>query len=350
FDPQTGTFPASPNTNAIPRGLQLAPLLGKTNINARGSDGFSPFLLAILKHDVESCELIRAKHPKSDSLIVLCDAVADGDSIKVAQVLKAKPYLASFHLADGSTPLHIAALWGTLRTAQELVKHGADVNARDGQGFTPLHLTLKNPTDRFMRRAINITTFLLGAGANPNIASSGGDAPLHLAARVGNTRLITLLLDKGAHINTRSADGETALLILTNRTTSIDLYHTFLSRGADVNARGAHMDRDDPARKENSSSIIPLSHYFPNSGDRIGTPLHRAVQAKRADMVAALLDKGANVEALDGNGSTPLMQAITSASPDSDDDIASLLLSKGANPSKAVSGFQGDDGSIHGDD
>ncbi|RYX82548.1 hypothetical protein EON83_19155 [bacterium] len=345
FSPQTGDFPQPLPSPSIPRSVQLAPLLEKTDINARGSDGMSPLLIAIANRDSECCDLIRERKPKSDSITQLCDAIASGNAPVVAQILKAKPYLATFHLPDGSTPLHIAALWGTLGCAQELVKQKADINARDGQNLTPLHVALKNPTERFIRRAINMTAFLLRSGAKPNIATLSGETPLHFAARVGNAQLITALLDKGANINARTIEGETALLILTNRTTNSDLYKTFLARGADVNARGAYMSRDDPARNPSPTYGSPLSYYYPDHGDRIGTPLHRAVLAKRADMVAALLNKKPNLEALDGNGDTPLVLAITTKGYafDSEKEIISLLISKGANPNKQAGGVFGDD-------
>lgn len=332
FNYQSGDYPASANPNAVPRGLQLVPLIDKTDINARDGNGFSPLLLAIITRDAESRDLVRDRNPKTDSTTQLFDAVAGGESAKVAQLLTAKPYLAFFRLADGSTPLHVAALWGTLGAAGELVKRGADLNARDARGFTPLHDALKNPTGRFSRRAINMSAFLLGKGADANISTPSGDAPLHLAARAGDAELVTLLLDKGAKINARGESGDTALLILTNKGVSLPLYKTLLARGADVNARST--GTSDPYGTGGFSSIRYSYGFSSSSG--LGTPLHRAVLTGRADLVSLLLERGANIEAPDSQGRTPLAVSIMSSSyngnAEGGSEIASLLLAKGANP------------------
>ena len=340
FNSQSGDYPAPANPNAIPRGLQLVPLIDKTNINLRDGGGFSPLLLAIITRDAESRDLIRDRNPKTDSTTQLFDAVAGGESLKVAQLLTAKPYLAFFRLPDGSTPLHMAALWGTLASAQELVKRGADLNARDARGFTPLHNALKNPTGRFSRRAINMTTFLLSKGADPNIATPSGDAPLHLAARAGDAELVTALLDKDAKINARGVGGETALLILTNKSTNSALYKTLLDRKADVNARSAGAVGDVYAAGFGSGYQGSSIRYFPGAGTGQGTPLHRAVLARRADLVSLLLERGANIEALDAEGKSPLALAVTASGyggqTEGNEEIFTLLLAKGANPNAKI--------------
>ncbi len=340
FNPQTGDYPALADSNTIPRGTQLVPLIDKTDINIRDGGGFSPLMLAITTRDAESRDLIRDRTPKNDSTTDLFDAVAGGESIKVAAILKVKPYLAFFRLPDGSTPLHIAALWGTLSSAQELIKRGADLNARDAQGLTPLHYALRNPTGRFARRAVNMTTLLLGKGANPNISTPTGDAPLHLAARTGDMELITLLLGKGARINARGANGETPLLILTNKSTPIGLYKALLTQGADANA-GTSSAIASAASYGFRQGFLP-SRYYPSYNASAGniTPLHRAVLAQRTEMVSALLEKGAKIDALDGSGKTPLAVAVSfsgyNGSADSSTDMVALLLSKGADPTVKI--------------
>lgn len=334
FNPRTGDYPGQPDPNAVPRGLQLVPLIDKTDVNIRDGGGLSPLLIAIVERDAESRDLLRDRSPQKDATTTMYDAIAGGNTAQLAQILTAKPYLTFSHLPDGSTPLHIAALWGTLGCATELIKRGADINARDARGFTPLHYALRNPTGRFARRSLNMSTFLLSKKANPNSATPSGDAPLHLAARAGSSELISLLLSKGALINTRGVSGESPLIILTNRSTSLDLYNTLLTKGADVNALSTVGVSLDPYGFGYAAApaIYRRTSYSLDQGGT--TPLHRAVLAHRIDLISALLAKGANINALDTDGKTPLSLAVENASygneGDSVSDVVTLLLSKGA--------------------
>jgi len=332
FNASTGGYPALPDPNAQPRGLQLAPLIDKTDINLRDGGGFSPLLLCVVGRDAESRDLILDRTPKSDATTQLFNAVAGGETAKVTTLLTAKPYLVFFRLPDGSTPLHIAALWGTLGAAGELVKRGADVNARDGRGQTPLQAALRNPTARFARRARNMATFLLDNKAGVNLATPEGDAPLHLAARAGDADLIQLLLSKGAAINARGMNGETPLLIATNKDTPLALYQTLIDKGADVNARTGGTQ---PYGGNNQIYYRRGGYQYANAGGGT-TPLHRAILTGRTELVRVLLEHGANIEAPDDQGQTPLVAVIQRAGYNdgngSVSEMLTLLLAKGANP------------------
>ncbi|RYF46246.1 MAG: hypothetical protein EOO38_14485, partial [Cytophagaceae bacterium] len=347
FDAQIDKSPVFPDPYTYSRSPMLASLIGKTDINVRDGSGLSPLLTTIMLRDNESRDLIQDKAPKKDSITTFFDAIANGDSAQVAKMLKAKRYLAFYRLPDGTTPLHIAAQWGTIHCAEELVKCGADINARDMHSFTPLHSTLMNPTKLFMRRAITMTSFLLNHGAAVNMAIPSGDAPLHLAAKMGDKELCNLLLDKGAAINARGSHGDTALFVLTNPSTDLAFYKSLLARGADVNARGYLLSQDVPSGFGwNLYSNAPLGVNSSNASSLntvgLGTPLHRAVLARRSNLVTALLEAGANLEAVDTRGQTPLTFAILTYSgsnnPRRTEGIIPLLLSKGANPNGRVEG------------
>lgn len=61
-----------------------------------------------------------------------------------AEVSKARPY-------DGKTPLHIAAEWGIVRTAEALIKAGAKVMPRDADGKTPLDYAESGPMIQLLK-------------------------------------------------------------------------------------------------------------------------------------------------------------------------------------------------------
>jgi cytohesin len=105
---------------------------------------------------------------------------------------------------DKNTPLHIAAFVGTKEIVELLIAKGADVNAKEeGEGMTPLLAAIGE--DRKI-----IVELLIVSGADINAQSEMG-TPLHLATGFGHNEIAELLIDKGANINTMDVDGKTAI-------------------------------------------------------------------------------------------------------------------------------------------
>ncbi len=73
----------------------------------------------------------------------------------------------------GWTPLHCAAQSGSVRAAQLLVAHKADINARTDEGWTPLHLAASN-------RQRDMVSYLLANGADPKATSADSKTALDL--------------------------------------------------------------------------------------------------------------------------------------------------------------------------
>jgi truncated hemoglobin YjbI/ankyrin repeat protein len=102
----------------------------------------------------------------------------------------------------GQSLLHDAALFGDAELAAVLIRSGADPDAREAEGHTPLYRASTG----------DVARVLLAAGATVDIASgpTGGTA-LHQAARRGNVAVAQALLDHGATIDARDAKGQTPL-------------------------------------------------------------------------------------------------------------------------------------------
>ncbi len=86
----------------------------------------------------------------------------------------------------GMTPLHVAASWTTRSRAALLVTGGADVNARDAIGNTPLH-------EAVLHGRVAMTDFLLKSGSDPKLENSLGETPLDLAEKGGFERIAGLI-------------------------------------------------------------------------------------------------------------------------------------------------------------
>nr|5H76_A Chain A, DARPin,Immunoglobulin G-binding protein A [synthetic construct]5H76_B Chain B, DARPin,Immunoglobulin G-binding protein A [synthetic construct]5H76_C Chain C, DARPin,Immunoglobulin G-binding protein A [synthetic construct] len=102
----------------------------------------------------------------------------------------------------GTTPLHLAAYSGHLEIVEVLLKHGADVDASDVFGYTPLHLAA-------YWGHLEIVEVLLKNGADVNAMDSDGMTPLHLAAKWGYLEIVEVLLKHGA-VNAQDKFGKTA--------------------------------------------------------------------------------------------------------------------------------------------
>jgi ankyrin repeat protein len=81
---------------------------------------------------------------------------------------------------DQSTPLHWAAYLDDTAAAQLLVGAGANANATNVHGVSPLFLACTNASPKMVR-------LLLDAGADPNYANGDGETALMTASRTGNT-------------------------------------------------------------------------------------------------------------------------------------------------------------------
>ena len=123
---------------------------------------------------------------------------------------------------DENTPLHSAACNGDLEMVQVLLEYKGDVNARNKNGKTSLHLTSQGSNSlqglNIGPSSSNVARLLLERGADVNARANDQSTPLHLAAaRFGRVEVVHVLLQHGVNVGTKDSRGKTALQVASEK-------------------------------------------------------------------------------------------------------------------------------------
>ncbi len=164
--------------------------------------GQSAILLAKYHRKQEAVEFLLSRDPE----LTLHEACAVGALDTVKRIVKEKGRLIDAHSADGFTPLALACFFGHPEIAAHLVNQGANINlaATNQMKVAPIHAAAA-------ARQFEIVKMLVENGADVNAKQHQGFVPLHAAAQNGDAEMAKLLLDHGADAKARSGNGQNAL-------------------------------------------------------------------------------------------------------------------------------------------
>lgn len=171
-----------------------------------------------------------------------------------------------------------------IETLKTLIANGADVNAKNKEGRTPIQCVVENYDPEIDEEMIKL---LVKHGADIN-ALGEFDAPALVipAAALGDTEACKALLDNGADIKSTTNKGMTALMAAAKNSCT-DTCELLIKYGADVNEKN----------KQNGATALM---YAAHDGDT------------RIETFELLLKHGADVNATDIFGNSALIYAIES--------------------------------------
>lgn len=216
---------------------------------------------------------------------------------------------------DGTTILHrIGRANGRGWMVDLLVHFGADPNARDKAGDTPLLFGLRYLD--YELREISLFESLFSAGADMNALDSIGDNPIRIAVESSSPRMVEWLLKHGSKPDIPNRFNTRPLYYAVD-SRMVETTRLLLEAGADPNAkfwRGNQSTYLCTAASESYFDIVRLLLKYgadPNEPDFKGSaPLHYAAASSWPNeggwCVEDLLKAGANPKARNREGKTPL--------------------------------------------
>lgn len=198
-------------------------------------------------------------------------------------------YLPSFYSGSLEYNLTVAASLGYSIEIEKLIKKGAEIDAENSEGATPLYFAILN-------RKTEAVKTLISLGANVNQISFRGETPLLLSIFIKDLTIAEVLIRGGAEINYQ------------NKAFVTPLHY---------------------ASVYGLNDFVDLLLYYEaeiDSKDIDGTtPLMAAIWAGYPDIAGLLIRNGANMEARDNEGFTPFLIAAQNG----DTLILNMLLKKG---------------------
>jgi len=233
---------------------------------------------------------------------------------------------------SNDTPLHVAARKGQIDSVQLLLEHGADVRITGKQGYTAVHCACEFSTrlgDRSdhndVKLACQIIPLLIAHGADPNAPDDNGRTPLQHARDLD---LMQVLRNAGANPSVTDAHGRTLLHQAVAACDGGNTVHMLLALGINADARD-HNGRNPLycAAGWHVPALIAAGAQIDTRDARGNTPLiHALLDRAGGNRMGELIACGAEMDTTDADGLTALHHAAADAMPGAVD----MLLEAGA--------------------
>lgn len=203
-----------------------------------------------------------------------------------------------------------------------LLNNGIDVDVKDEDGFTPLHIAA-------LRNNFGFVNILLDNGANIDAEANDGSTALHCSTENNSPETLKVLLDRKAKIDAKNKLGHTPLHVAALRG-KLEIVNTLITEGAKADAQDesgwtplccavkcSHIEVVRALINEKVEIDVKMKEGF--------TPLHLAVYNDRPEIVELLISAGADIDVAGPGNAKPIYIAVSRNSF----KIAELLLDKG---------------------
>ncbi len=204
----------------------------------------------------------------------LMNAIMYGRTNIVAELVLYERAPVNFATSSSLTPLGLAAQRGYFHIMKFLIERNADVNVTVSSGEHILHIIVQEDyagLDPYRRPMTELQRYelikmLVDKGADINAVDNKGYTPLHSAACYGNIKTVEWLLELGAAINAQTADNNSTALHIAAMCGRMELVKLLVGYGADISV----MDLDgktprlliaectDNAHKDISAYLLDL--------------------------------------------------------------------------------------------
>ncbi len=239
-------------------------------------------------------------------------------------------------IVDGQTGLHLACKIGSMRATHFLLNQGADFDIPNRKGQKAIEIAAANHSvDQFWQMLVRMepnideindrgetllniavkagnlahSMILISQGASLEIADQAGETPLHAAAKKGRLDIVGLLIGCGADYTKKTFFAEKTARELSVKPDIIELIDKYSGIKTTAHEKESLLHCAIKAKIIEAVKVLCLGADVNQSIAGGKTALHIAVEVGSIPIIRILLSHGADIEAQDDLGQTPLWNA-----------------------------------------